>query len=472
MGTNTNTTHNVTNPLPDEVIDLQQLKAPPHSLQAEQSVLGGLMIASDSWDSVSDIICANDFYRGVHRRIFAQMLSLIEADEPIDVITLAEALNKQGELETIGGVAYLVQLAQQIPSITNVNAYTKIVRERSDLRTIIAVANRIADSAYQLRDGSSAELINEAERQIIQITENRPNRGGAEAIKPLLTRTLDRIDMLYKVDNGLTGLSTGFTDLDKYTLGLQPTDLIIVAARPSMGKTAFVMNLVEHAVLHGDKPVIVFSMEMSAESLMMRILSSVGRINQSKIRSGKLAQDDWPKLDTATNQLMQRPLFIDDASALTPTAIRSSVRQMARRHGALGMIVVDYLQLMQVAGTTENRTTEISAISRGLKAIAKEFNCPLVAVSQLNRSLEQRPNKRPINSDLRESGAIEQDADVIICLYRDEVYNEESVDKGIAEIIIRKQRNGPIGTVRLAFNGEYTRFDNLTTHYDDETAEG
>lgn len=457
----------------DNVIDLglssdfsmADLKVPPHSVEAEQSVLGGLMIANDGWDNVADQLAATDFYRGSHRQIYLQMAKLVEAGEPLDVITLAEALKNNDELEQVGGISYLAELAKNTPSAANIRAYGKVVRERSSLRALINVANEIVDSGYNTEGRDSDDLLDEAERKIMQISEERPKTGGPEEINALLKRSVERIDELFNSDGNITGVSTGFEGLDEMTSGLQASDLVIVAGRPSMGKTTFAMNLVEHAILHGDKPVVVFSMEMPAESLMMRMLASVGRINQTKVRNGKLDEEDWPKLSSAVSRLKDRSLFIDDTAALSPTEVRSRARRIAREHGDLGMIMIDYLQLMQVAGSSEGRTAEISEISRSLKTIAKEFECPVVALSQLNRSLEQRPNKRPINSDLRESGAIEQDADVIMFLYRDEVYNEDSPDKGIAEVIIGKQRNGPIGTTRLAFIGEYSCFDNLTTQY-------
>ena len=450
-------------------LDLSNLKVAPHSIEAEQSVLGGLMIANESWDSVADVVTETDFYRAGHQRIFVQMAKLVELGEPIDVITLTEALKNAGELdsEEVGGFNYLVELAKNTPSAANIRAYAQVVRERSSLRSMISVANQIADNGFNPDGRSSDELLDEAERSIMQIAEGRPNQGGPEGVNTLLQGAIERIDELFNSDSNLTGLSTGFTELDDKTSGLQKSDLIIVAARPSMGKTAFAVNLVEHAILSTDKPVVVFSMEMPASSIIMRMISAIGRIHMSKVLSGKLDEEDWPKLTAAVSKLKDRPLFIDDTPALTPTEIRSRIRRIAREHGEIGMVMVDYLQLMQVAGTSEGRTAEISEISRSLKAIAKEFNCPMVALSQLNRSLEQRPNKRPINSDLRESGAIEQDADVIMFIYRDEYYNEESPDKGIAEIIIGKQRNGPTGTTRLAFLGHFTRFENLTLHADD-----
>lgn len=448
--------------------ELADIKVPPHSIEAEQSVLGGLMIANDAWDNVADQLNPSDFYRGSHRQIFTQMEKLVEAGEPVDVITLSEALNNNDQLEQAGGLPYLAGLANNTPSAANIRAYAKVVRERSSLRSLINVANDIVDSGYNTEGRDSDDLLDEAERKIMQISEERPKLGGPQAVNPLLKGAVDRIDELFNSESTLTGISTGFTELDEKTSGLQRSDLIIVAARPSMGKTAFAVNLVEHAVLNNDKPVIVFSMEMPASAIIMRMISAIGRIPLGKVLTGKLDEEDWPKLTSAVSKLKDRPLFIDDTPSLSPTEIRSRTRRIAREHGDVAMIMVDYLQLMQVAGSSEGRTAEISEISRSLKAIAKEFNCPVVALSQLNRSLEQRPNKRPINSDLRESGAIEQDADVIMFIYRDEYYNEDSADKGIAEIIIGKQRNGPTGTSRLAFIGHFTRFDNLAFNYGDD----
>ncbi|WP_372747283.1 replicative DNA helicase [Litorivivens sp.] len=457
-------------PPPFDDLDVASLKLPPHSLEAEQSVLGGLLIRGEAWDSVADLVKESDFFQPRHRHIYAKMAELVESEQPIDVVTLAEALDKSEQLESSGGIAYLAELAANTPAVANIRAYAEVVRERATLRSLIEAAQRIADSGFHPDGRNSADLLDAAEREIMQISEDRPKEGGPQAVNPLLSTAVDRIDELFRSDAALTGLSTGFNELDDMTSGLQKSDLIIVAARPSMGKTTFAMNLVEHAVLNDDRPTLVFSMEMPAEQLMMRMLSSVGRIDQTRVRTGKLDQEDWPKLSAAVNKLKDRPLFIDDTAALTPTEVRSRARKIAREHGDLGMIMLDYLQLMQVAGRAgEGRTAEISEISRSLKGIAKEFNCPVVALSQLNRALEQRPNKRPVNSDLRESGAIEQDADVIMFIYRDEVYNEETDQKGVAEIIIGKQRNGPIGTARLAFIGKYTRFDNLAfTGYEDD----
>lgn len=449
--------------------ELARLKLPPHSLEAEQSVLGGLLLSADGWDSVAEEVSAGDFYRPAHRAIYREIALLADAAEPIDVITVADKLEARGQLEGAGGLAYLAELAEKTPSASNIRAYAQVVRERASLRKLIEAAQGIAESGFNPEGRTSLELIDEAERLIMQISEQGPRAGGPQDVNPLLQKALGRIEELFNSGGDITGLTTGFKDLDHMTSGLQPADLVIVAGRPSMGKTSFAMNLVENAVLASDKPVLVFSMEMPAEQLIVRMLSSIGRIDQTRIRNGKLEQEDWPKLTAAVNKLKDVPLFIDDTPALTPTEVRSRVRKVVRENkGELGMIMVDYLQLMQVAGSSEGRTAEISEISRNLKAIAKEFNVPMVALSQLNRSLEQRPNKRPVNSDLRESGAIEQDADVIMFIYRDEVYNEESPDKGVAEIIIGKQRNGPIGTCRLAFIGQYTRFENLARGYGSE----
>ena len=449
--------------------DIARIKMQPHSIEAEQSVLGGLLLSADAWDSVAESVSDRDFYRADHRLIFRQIARLAENSEPVDVITVADKLEASGELEAAGGLTYLAELAQNTPSASNIRAYGQVVRERASLRKLIEAAQDIADSGFNPEGRTSEQLVDEAERLIMQISEEGAKSGGPQDVNPLLQSALARIEELFNSGGDITGLSTGFADLDGMTSGLQPSDLVIVAGRPSMGKTSFAMNLVENAILGQDKAILVFSMEMPAEQLVIRMLSSIGRINQTRIRNGKLEQEDWPKLSTAVSKLKDARLFIDDTPALSPTELRTRARRVARENGGeLGMIMVDYMQLMQIAGSSEGRTAEISEISRNLKAIAKEFGCPMVALSQLNRSLEQRPNKRPVNSDLRESGAIEQDADVIMFIYRDEVYNEESADKGVAEIIIGKQRNGPIGTARLAFQGEFTRFENLARGNYDE----
>ena len=424
------------------------------------------MLDDNAWDAVSERVSSQDFYRSDHRMIFRCMEDLVERNQPLDIITISESLEAAGELENIGGLAFISDLASSIPTTTNINAYATIVRERATVRGLISVAHEIADSGFNPGGRTSEELINEAEAKVFKISDDRPNVGGPESVRPLLTKAVERIDLLYQTKGALTGVSTGFRDLDEITSGLQASDLIIVAGRPSMGKTAFMMNMAESAVISGGHPVLVFSMEMPADSLVLRMLSSLGRIDQSKIRTGQLGDDDWPRLTSAVTLLNDKSLFIDDTPALTPGEIRSRARRVAREHGDLGMIVIDYLQLMQTATAVENRAGEISEISRSLKAIAKEFGCPVIAGSQLNRGLEQRPDKRPVMSDLRESGAIEQDADVIIAIYRDEVYHEDA-EKGIAEVIILKQRNGPIGKKKLAFAGQYTKFEDLAIGYDD-----
>ncbi|MBD3648413.1 MAG: replicative DNA helicase [Pseudomonadales bacterium] len=443
------------------------LKVPPHSIEAERSVLGGLMLDDSAWDSIATTITAEDFYRGDHRTIFRCVYTLAEDNKPLDIVTVSEALDAVGELENVGGLGYLTELVDNTPTSSNIRAYAEIVVERATIRRLISVGQNIAESGFHPQGRDSATLIDLAESKVFQIGDERPSRGGPAAIRPLLTRAVERIDQLFQTKGALTGLSTGFADIDDITSGLQDSDLIVVAGRPSMGKTSFAMNIAENAVISGEKPVLVFSMEMPADSLILRMLSSLGRIDQSKIRTGQLGDDDWPRLTSAVTLLNDKPLFVDDTAALTPNEIRARARRVAREHGDIGLIVVDYLQLMQVSGTPENRATEISEISRSLKGIAKEFECPLIALSQLNRGLEQRPDKRPQMADLRESGAIEQDADVIMAIYRDEVYHEDSEDKGIAEILILKQRNGPIGRKKLAFIGQYTKFEDLAQGYDD-----
>ncbi|CBL45984.1 Replicative DNA helicase [gamma proteobacterium HdN1] len=444
--------------LPDP--DAHGLKVPPHSLEAEQAVIGGLMLDNQAFDDVSELVAEVDFYRREHRLIFRAIAQLSQENHPFDVITLGEALVKSAALEDAGGMKYLAEVARNTPSASNIRAYAAIVRERSVLRQMVRVANEIAESAFNPKGRSASELLDEAERKVFAIAEQGRKAGGPRDIKSVLKDTVNRIDKLFSSDEAITGVATGFTDLDNMTSGLQPADLVIVAARPSMGKTTFAMNLSENVLIRSGKPVLVFSMEMPAESIVMRMLSSLGRIDQTRVRSGKLEEDDWPRFNSAVSMLAEQKLFIDDSAGLSPSELRARARRVVRDHGPLALIMVDYLQLMKVPGA-ENRVSEISEISRSLKALAKEMDCPVVALSQLNRGLEQRPNKRPINSDLRESGAIEQDADIIMFIYRDEVYNEGSDDKGIAEIIIGKQRNGPIGTVRLAFQGRFTRFDDL-----------
>lgn len=440
------------------------LKVPPHSVEAERSVLGGLMLDGNAWDHVNDALIADDFYRGDHRTIYRCMEVLAHRNQPLDIITIAEELEAVSELENVGGRSYIDYLVESTPTAANVKAYADIVRERSTLRKLSSVGQEIADLAFNPAGRDSDTLLDLAESRVFKIGDERPNSVGPINVRSLLTKTVERIDLLYQTKGALTGVSSGFSDIDKITSGLQKSDLIIVAGRPSMGKTSFMMNIAENVVISEELPVLVFSMEMPADSLVMRMLSSLGNINQSKIRSGQLGDEDWPRLTSAITMLNDKPLLIDDTAALTPNEIRSRARRVVKEHGKLGLIAVDYIQLMQVTGTPENRAGEISEISRSLKGIAKEFDCPLIAGSQLNRGLEQRPDKRPIMSDLRESGAIEQDADVIMAIYRDEVYHEDA-EKGIAEIIILKQRNGPIGKRKLHFEGQYVRFEDLAPDY-------
>tara|TARA_B100000795_G_scaffold246565_1_gene212341 strand:- start:2138 stop:3544 length:1407 start_codon:yes stop_codon:yes gene_type:complete len=455
------------------ISNVAALKVPPHSVDAEQAVLGGLMLDNTEWDNLADVLIPEDFYRPEHQIIFRVMSQQSEARSPIDVVTLVESLNSLNELESAGGVEYLGELTDNARGTANIHAYAEIIRERAILRRLISVANGIANSGYNTGGKKAAVVLDEAEQEVFSIADERPQDQGPVPINPLLSKAVDRIDELAGMDGNLTGLSTGFTDLDEMTSGWQKSDLVIVAGRPSMGKTAFAMNLVENAVMNTEEPVLVFSLEMPAQSLIFRMLSSIGKLDQTKLRTGKLTEEDWPGFNNAVAKLKDRPLFIDDSAALSPMEMRARARRIVREHGSLGMVVVDYLQLMQIKGFGDNRVGEISEISRSLKLLAREFECPVIALSQLNRSLEQRPNKRPVMSDLRESGAIEQDADIISFIYRDEVYNEDSPDKGVAEVIVGKHRNGPIGTVRLSFVGKYTRFENhAQPRYDDSYTHG
>ncbi|NQY51217.1 MAG: replicative DNA helicase [Piscirickettsiaceae bacterium] len=449
---------------PDSLKDksMEKLMIPPHSIEAEHSVLGGLMLDNDSWDTVADLLVENDFYRRAHQLIFRAITQLFEKSIPVDVITLAEFHDKRGELDQIGELTYLGMLVRNTPSAANIVAYAFIVRERSVLRQMIQVSSEISKSAFNSGGRTSADILDLAEKQVLEISEKGANRGNKFVhIKDITSEVSAHINSAAENDSSITGLSTGFTDFDKLTLGLQPADLIIVAGRPSMGKTTFAMNLVESVAIKSKKSVAVFSMEMPANMLATRMLSSLGQIDQSLLRTGNLSDVDWARLTSAIVLLDESSLFIDDTPALTTTELRTRARRLNREHG-LSLIVIDYIQLMQGSGSNENRATELSEISRSLKSLAKELEIPVIALSQLNRSLEQRPNKRPIMSDLRESGAIEQDADLIVFIYRDEVYNEDPSVKGKAEIIIGKQRNGPIGAVNLTFQGRYTRFENST----------
>ena|SRR3990167_5821438 len=437
-------------------------KLPPNSEDAEQSVLGALLIDPRAWDKIVGTITEGDFYRKNHAVIFTAMQSLAKRNQPFDVITVTEELKSHGELDKAGGDLYLYELAKNTPTAANVKAYADIVREKSVLRKLIEVSTDITEEAYSTGAGAAQALLDVAESKIFKIAEQNSRGTGPVELATLLSKATNRLDELYHSDNAITGMETGFKDLDNLTSGMQKGDLVIIAGRPSMGKTAFAMNIAEHAAIKSGEPILVFSLEMPGEQLTLRMMSSLGRIDAHRVRTGQLTEADWPRVASAVGVLSDANMLIDDTPALTPNEVRSRARRVAREYGELGMIVIDYLQLMQVVGTKENRTNEISEISRSLKAIAKELNTPVLALSQLNRSLEQRTDRRPVMSDLRESGAIEQDADVILFVYRDEVYNEDSADKGTAEIIIGKQRNGPIGKVRLTFLGKYTRFENFS----------
>lgn len=441
---------------------VEKLKVPPHSMEAEQSVLGSMLIAPDSWDKVAEVVIEEDFYNRSHRTIFRSILRLLSANKPVDIITVSEDLENLDELEEAGGFAYLGELAKNTPSAANVVAYANIIKERAVTRELIGVAHTIADVGYNPEGRDSSEMLDMAETKVFEIAEKRTGSNeGPKDVEQVLGKTIDRLEALIKTNKEVTGVSTGYNDLDKKTSGLQPSDLIIVAARPSMGKTTFAMNLCENAMLLEEKPVLVFSLEMPAEQIMMRMLASLSRVDQTKIRTAQLDDEDWARISNTMAMLKDKDnLFVDDSSGLTPMEVRTRARKLARERGGISMIMIDYLQLMRVPSLSDNRTLEIAEISRSLKALAKELEVPVVALSQLNRSLEQRADKRPVNSDLRESGSIEQDADLIMFIYRDEVYNENTELKGISEIILGKQRNGPIGTVRLTFQGQFSRFDN------------
>ena len=444
----------------------EQVSIPPHSTEAEQAVLGGIMLSNQHWDGIAERVIAEDFYTFAHKAIFQTMEELMRNQMPIDLITLDQALKAKGISDSVGGFAYLADLSNNTPNAINILAYAEIVREKAILRELIAAGNRIAENSYSPKGKDIKMVLDEAEREVFAIAEKRSSSTeGPQNVLSVLESTIARIETLGKLENhnGVTGVTTGFVELDKKTAGLQPSDLIIVAARPSMGKTTFAMNLCENAAMASDKPVLVFSLEMPAEQIMMRMIASLARVDQTKIRTGQnLEEAEWSKIASVFGMFKQKNnLYIDDSSGLTPTELRSRARRVYRENGGLSMIMVDYLQLMRAPAFSDNRTLEIAEISRSLKALAKELEVPVIALSQLNRTLEQRADKRPVNSDLRESGSIEQDADLIMFIYRDEVYNDNSEDKGVAEIIIGKQRNGPIGRVRLAFNGQFSRFDNL-----------
>ncbi|MCF6317810.1 MAG: replicative DNA helicase [Proteobacteria bacterium] len=438
---------------------VNNLKLPPQSDDAERSVLGGLLLVKDSWDKIADLIGEVDFYRNDHGLIFKAIKALSEENKPCDVITVGEWLSTHQLIEDAGGEDYLIEIASNVPGAANIKAYAEIVREKSVLRQLIEIGNNLTETAFSPEGKNSDDLLEEAEKEVFGIREQTlKTKSGFQDIKTLLRQAVETMEEMSESDGSMTGIPTGFTDFDKKTSGLQKSDLIIIAGRPAMGKTSFAMNIVERAAIQHDASVAIFSMEMSSVQLVMRMISSLSRINSGKLKSGNLQDHEWPRIAQQQSLMASSKIFIDDTPALSPMEIRARCRRLQRQHG-LDLVVIDYLQLMQVKGS-ENRVNEISEISRSLKALAKELDIPVIALSQLNRALEQRPNKRPVMSDLRESGAIEQDADLIVFIYRDEVYNEDSMHKGKAEIILGKHRHGSTGMVPLTFLGEYTRFEN------------
>ncbi len=438
----------------------QRLKVPPSSIEAEQSLIGGLMLDATAWDKVADVIISADFYRKDHRLIFEAIANLIEAGSPCDVVTVSEYLGNRNELDDAGGLEYLATLANETAGAANARAYAKILREKSTLRALINAGNEISGSAFTTEGRTASQILDDAERLVFQIAEKGARgKAGFKSLKQILPQAVDRIDLLHQSEGDITGISTGFTEFDKLTAGLQKGDLIIIAGRPSMGKTTLAVNIAENAAIGAKVPTAIFSMEMPSQQLAFRMISSLGRVDQSHLRTGNFPDEDWSRINTAVQLMSEAPIFIDDSASLSPTEIRARARRLHREHN-LGLIIIDYLQLMQVEGSKENRATELSEISRSLKALAKELEVPVIALSQLNRSVEQRTDKRPVMSDLRESGAIEQDADLIVFIYREEVNNPDTPRKGLADIVIAKQRNGPIGDFPLTFMGRYTKFEN------------
>ncbi|WP_295851724.1 replicative DNA helicase [uncultured Xylophilus sp.] len=451
--------------------EVAQLRVPPHSIEAESSVLGGLLLDNGAWDRVGDLLKDADFYRHEHKLVYAAIGTLINASKPANVITVFEQLQSLGNADEVGGLTYLNALAQYVPSAGNIRRYAEIVRERSILRKLVSASDEIATNAFNPQGKPIAKILDEAEQKIFNIGEEGSRmKQGFQSMDTLVVDLLDRVQEMADNPNDITGVPTGFYDLDRMTSGLQAGDMVVLAARPSMGKTAFAVNIAEHVALNEGLPVAVFSMEMGAAQLAVRIVGSIGRIDQGHLRTGKLTDDEWPRLTEAIERLRTVSLHIDETPGLTPSELRANARRLARQCGKLGLIVVDYLQLMSGSGGAggDNRATELGEISRGLKMLAKELQCPVIALSQLNRSVEQRTDKRPMMSDLRESGAIEQDADIIMFIYRDDYYNKDSKEPGVAEVIIGKQRNGPTGTVKLAFLKPLTRFESLMTGSSDD----
>ena len=462
------------NPFPFDLSgdsQVAKLRVPPHSIEAESSVLGGLLLDNGAWDRVGDLLVDNDFYRHEHKLIYAAIGALINVSKPADVITVNEQLQNQGKADEMGGLGYLNSLAQYVPSASNIRRYAEIVRERSILRKLVSASDEIATNAFNPQGKAIDRILDEAEQKIFNIGEEGSRmKQGFQSMDTLVVELLDRVQEMADNPNDITGVPTGFYDLDRMTSGLQPGDMVVLAARPSMGKTAFAINIAEHVALNEGLPVAVFSMEMGASQLAVRVVGSIGRIDQGHLRTGKLNDDEWPRLTEAIEKLRTVSLHIDETPGLTPSELRANARRLARQCGKLGLIVVDYLQLMSGSGGSggDNRATELGEISRGLKMLAKELQCPVIALSQLNRSVEQRTDKRPMMSDLRESGAIEQDADIIMFIYRDDYYNKDSKEPGVAEIIIGKQRNGPTGTVKLTFLKNLTRFESLASGLSDD----
>ena len=456
-------------PVPTADQQVAQLRVPPHSMESESSVLGGLLLDNNAWERVGDLLSDGDFYRHEHKLIFEAIGKLINASKPADVITVYEHLQGMGKAEEVGGLMYLNQLAQYVPSASNIRRYAEIVRERAILRKLVTASDDIATNAFNPQGKTVERILDEAEQKIMAIgEEGARNKQGFQSLDSLVVDLLDRVQEMADNPMDVTGVPTGFVDLDRMTSGLQAGDMVVLAARPSMGKTSFAVNIAEHVALNEGLPVAIFSMEMGAAQLAVRIVGSIGRVNQGNLRTGKLSDDEWPRLTEAIERLRTVSLHIDETPGLSPTELRANARRLARQCGKLGLIVVDYLQLMSGSGSaasSDNRATELGEISRGLKMLAKELQCPVIALSQLNRSVEQRTDKRPMMSDLRESGAIEQDADIIMFIYRDDYYNKESKEPNIAEVIIGKQRNGPTGTVKLFFQKNQTRFENLAQGY-------
>ncbi len=449
---------------PDQQV--AQLRIPPHSLEAESSVLGGLLLDNSAWDRVGDLVTDSDFYRYEHRLVFAAVAALINSSRPADVITVFEHLQSLGKADEVGGLAYLNSLAQYVPSASNIRRYGEIVRERAILRKLVTASDEIATTAFSPKGRPVAQILDEAEQKIFHIGEEGLRmKQGFQSMNSLVVQLLDRVEEMSQNPNDITGVPTGFHDFDRMTSGMQPGDLIVLAARPSMGKTALAINIAENVAVQEGLPVAVFSMEMGASQLAVRIVGSIGRIDQGHLRTGKLSDDEWPRLTEAIEKLRNVSLHIDETPGLTTSELRANARRLSRQCGKLGLIVVDYLQLMSGSSSdgSDNRATELGEISRGLKMLAKELQCPVIALSQLNRSVEQRTDKRPMMSDLRESGAIEQDADVIMFIYRDDYYNKDSKEPGVAEVIIGKQRNGPTGTIKLAFLKPITKFESLAS---------